>query len=334
MAEVFNNQDPGHLFMIGLPGTELDSSTLELIREAGIHNFILFRRNVASAGQIRRLCDDLVQACLENALPQPLISIDQEGGQVARLPLPFTQFPEPRQLAEDDNWQEGLIHFARNCARELLELGINMNLAPVLDICPTREGLFMERRCLGCEPHRVAALGGLVIREMQEAGLAACAKHFPGLGSAALDPHLELPVVGLSLEHFEQADLVPFQEARRLGVAAIMTSHALYSQLDSKVPGTLSRKVVHDLARKTCGYQGLIITDDLEMGAIENFMDFPQAALKAFQAGADLLLICHDHGKIKRALAAVKSARDEGLISGVQIAESLARQLEVLERFR
>ena len=321
---------PGHLFMIGLPQPELDDSTLQLIREKSVHNFIIFRRNVVDREQMAKLCASLVKACLAQGLPRPIISIDQEGGQVARLPLPFTQFPEPRTLAEEGDPEAVLAEYAAVCARELLEVGVNMNLAPVLDICAAGQGLFMERRCLGDDPQRVAELGRVVITGLQNAGVAACAKHFPGLGAAVLDPHSDLPVVDLDVEHFEKVAMAPFRMAAEIGVAAFMTSHAVYSDFAPNIPGTLSYKVVGDLVRRQCRYEGLIITDDLEMGAIEKFMSFPQAALQALLAGADILLVCHDHDKVRAALAALETALRDGVFDASRIEDSLARQAKAL----
>ena len=324
---------PGHLFMVGLPGSELDDSTLDLIKRDSVHNFIIFRRNVKDKAQIKSLCSDLTAACLAHGLPQPLIAIDQEGGQVARLGPPFTQFPDPRQLAESSNREKLLGEYAATCAKELREIGVNMNLAPVLDICPTGRGFFMEGRCLGDDPQTVSELGRLVVSGLQDGGVAACAKHFPGLGAAFLDPHLELPVVDLPAVHFEEIGMVPFRMAAKIGVAAFMTSHAVYTNLAPAVPGTLSGKVVGELVRQRCGYEGLIITDDLEMGAIENFMPFPQVALQALLAGADILLVCHDHDKVRRAIEALEKAMGEGVIEEGRVRDSLVRQAAVNKRF-
>jgi len=333
MSKVHNGQEPGHVFMVGVPGLELDDSTRRLISQDKIHNFILFRRNVGDKKQLKRLCDDLKGACLDNGLSQPLISIDQEGGSVARLSKPFTVFPDQRILAEDDCCEEKLRTYAITCARELREIGVNMNLAPVLDICPRAKGLFMERRCLGNDPEMVAELGVVVIEAMQKAGVAACAKHFPGLGMAELDPHLHLPVVDLPRSHFDEFEMVPFRRAKEAGVAAFMTSHAVYSDFDEGLPGTLSREIVYDFLRDKIGFQGLVITDDLEMGAIEQFMPFARAALQSFKAGADLLLACHDHGKIRMGLEEMRKALAAGTVDGQAISASLQRQVDVLQRF-
>lgn len=324
--------NPGHLLMIGIPGLELDDSTRALICDEGVHNFILFRRNVRDQRQLASLCQALREACLARSLPRPLIAIDQEGGRVARLPPPFTLFDEPRYLAERPDCLALLRQYAATCASELISVGINFNLAPVLDVCPAGKGLFMERRCLGEDPRRVAELGALVVGGLQEAGVAACAKHFPGLGSALLDPHLELPVVDVPGERLLEEDLAPFVGAIKAGVAAVMTSHAVYSALDSALPGTLSRSVIHDLLRGRCGYDGLIVTDDMEMGAIEKFMGFPDAVVRAFLAGADLVLICHDHQKIRQALTALGEIVDSGSDGRGRVEDSLRRQAAILSR--
>jgi beta-N-acetylhexosaminidase len=323
----------GGLFMVGLPGPELDDSTRKLIGTYGINNFILFRRNAENPAQIRNLCLDLAAACRGAGLEAPLISIDQEGGTVARLKAPFfTEFPDARALAESGRAEELLADYARTCASELLAVGVNMNMAPVLDVSPAGLGLFMEQRSLGGEPEEVARLGALVITIMQENGLAACAKHFPGLGGATLDPHEVLPVVDRSLAELRSCDLVPFAAAIRAGVAGVMTSHTVYPQIDPDHPATLSPFILGELLRNELGCDGMVVTDDLEMGAIENEGTVEDAALAALKAGADLLLICHEHPKIIAAYELLSKAVG-GEVSGERVRRSLARIGAVRRRF-
>ena len=323
----------GGLFMVGLPGTELDDSTRNLINTYGINNFILFKRNAENPEQIRTLCLGLADACRAAGLDAPLISIDQEGGTVARLKEPhFTEFPDARVLAESARAEELLADYATTCAHELLAVGVNMNLAPVLDVSPAGLGLFMERRSLGGTPEQVAHLGTLVIATMQKNGLAACAKHFPGLGGATLDPHEVLPVVDRSLEELRRCDLVPFVAAIRAGVAGVMTSHTVYPQLDPDLPATLSPRILGGLLRDELGFDGMVVTDDLEMGAIENEGTVADAALTAFTAGADMLLICHEHAKIIAAHELLGKAVGGG-ISEERVRKSLDRIGAVRRRF-
>jgi beta-N-acetylhexosaminidase len=320
----------GALLMIGLPGPELDDSTRELIRADGLNNFILFRRNVVDPEQLRRLCRDLHATCREQTGAPALIAIDQEGGSVTRLPPPWTQFLDQRLLAESTDPAAALTGYAATCAAELLDVGINFNFAPVLDVAPRSEGFFMARRSLGGEAETVARLGTLVIRVMQINGVAACGKHFPGLGSACLDPHQVGFAITKVLTALRTEDLPPFQAAIAEGVAAIMTSHTVYPELDSDHPATLSPRILTNLLRGELGYEGLVVTDDLEMGAIENAMTVAEAARRALLAGADLLLICKEHDKVRETIAGLDASRAEGMVTEERVAEATAR----IERVR
>ncbi|MCB2183526.1 MAG: beta-N-acetylhexosaminidase [Desulfobulbaceae bacterium] len=323
----------GQLFMVGFAGKEIDQSTLNLIKELGINHFIIFKRNVESPSQLKKLCFDLKEACRSYGLPPPLISIDQEGGTVARLPEPFSQFPDARFLAESENPLHALSGYARKCGLELAEAGINMNLAPVLDVCPVGEGFFMEKRSLGADPEIVGKYGCHIIKELQSLGVAACAKHFPGLGAAKIDPHLLLPVVSQSRQAIEEVDLPPFQQAISAGVASVMTSHTIYENLDSSNIATLSASILKDLLRDKLGFDGLVITDDLEMGAVENERSVAEAAVLSFVAGVDLLLICHDHEKVRAAYGKLHKAVLSGNVSREECEESLRRVDVVRDKF-
>lgn len=331
MADLGKLPAVGSFFMVGLPGPELDNSTEHLIDELAINNFVIFRRNVTSPEQLKRLCQDLAAACQRRGLVFPLIAIDQEGGTVARLAEPFTCFPDARLMAEGGGENQALVDYARTCARELLGVGINMNLAPVLDACPRGHGYFMERRSLGDDPGQVADLGALIIREMQGHGLVPCAKHFPGLGMARLDPHHQLPRVSCSRDEMAK-HLRPFVRAMEDGVLALMTSHAIYENLDSRWPATLSRQIIVDLLRNELAYDGLLLTDDLEMGAIENEMSAARAAVLSFQAGADLLLICEGHEKVREAHGAMVEACNLGNVGSERLCQS-ARRLAGVRSF-
>ncbi|KPJ99128.1 MAG: glycoside hydrolase family 3 [Desulfobacterales bacterium SG8_35] len=323
----------GRLFMVGLPGLTLDESSLNLIQNHGINNFIYFKRNVESPEQLKQLAKDLRQACRENDLPPPLIAIDQEGGSVARLPPPFTQFPDARLLAESEKPEKALTDYAQVCSRELKAMGINYNLAPVVDVSKAGKGFFMERRSLGGDSKKVCRLGSLIIREMQANAIAACAKHFPGLGAAVVDPHFQLPFVTKSESGLRLDDLPPFRQAIKIGVASIMTSHTIYQHLDPEKPATLSKKILTGLLRNELGYEGVVITDDLEMGAIEKEGDLGHAALQAFEAGADLILICQSHEKAINAFQKTAGAIRKNPEMAVRMQESLARVAKMRQKF-
>lgn len=314
----------GSLFMVGLPGTDLDESTRELIADYGIHNFIIFRRNVRDKRQLAGLCRALREFCIQNDLPAPIIAVDHEGGSVCRLPESFTVLPSAREIGDSADPEAMIKDYTAVSVRELMEVGINMNLAPVLDVCPRGEGYFMESRCLGGDPVRVAELGSLLVRESRKRGLVSCGKHFPGLGSAVLDPHRYLPVISRTEERIKNEDLLPFRKAAENGLSAFMTSHVLYKGLDPGRPATLSPFIVSNLLRDFLGFQGLVISDDLEMGAIEEEQTVAEASVKALKAGIDLLLICHNHDKVRASYKAV--VKDSDLSSGDKIQESVQRQ--------
>lgn len=323
----------GSLIMAGLPGPAIDGEAERLIAEFGVANFILFRRNIENPRQLKQLCCDLRRLCAQAKMPPPLIAIDQEGGSVARLPPPFSQFADARLLAEDAHPEEKVREYAAICAKELRSVGITMNLAPVLDVCPTDRGCVMERRCLGDEPAAVARLGNIIISEMQQHGLAACAKHFPGLGCVTKDPHLDLPMVTKKAKALWQEDLPPFQAAIASEVAAIMTSHTIYTALDRQNPATLSKTILTGMLKEKLGYPGIVITDDLEMGAIENSQSVADAALAACRAGADLLLICHETAKVMESCEKLRLAIDNRTVDPALLSASLARINRIRERF-
>jgi len=323
----------GQVFIAGLPGPELDEDTQAFIKAEKVGNFILFRRNVESPAQLWRLCRDLRQACLDAGLPPPLLAIDQEGGTVARLRPPFTQFPAARAQAEGPEPEAAALRFGRLSADELGKIGVTMNLAPVLDVCAAGNGFYMESRSWGADPERVAHLGGLIIGALQAGGVAACAKHFPGLGGARIDPHRSISAIERSVEQLYREDIPPFRAAGLAGVAAIMTSHTLYPQLDPLRPATLSPKILTAILRATLDYQGVVITDDLEMGAIEYEQPVAAAALAAFHAGADMLLICHSQEKVREAKRAMAAALLDSTLATQRLWESVARVRKLKERF-
>lgn len=280
----------GQLLMVGLPGPRLDEVARKLVRDLRVGGIVLFARNLEGPEQVWRLTQDLQREALA-AMGRPLlIALDQEGGKVQRLKSPFTLIPPARQLGLEATPQE-VEALARQVARELCLVGVNMNLAPVLDVargpdCPLWD------RSYGPDPQLVATMGTAAIRGFLAGGVIPVAKHFPGLGDTSLDSHEELALAESDNASREQ-DLLPFRQAVAAGVPAIMTAHLKVPEWDSR-PATLSEKILQERLRRDLGFEGVIITDDLEMGAIATRLPPPQAAGEALKAGADLLLICKD----------------------------------------
>jgi beta-N-acetylhexosaminidase len=297
----------GQLFMIGIPGPQLDGSTEALIRECNLGGVILFSRNIEDPIQLSRLCLDLQDAAIEHHGLPLILAVDQEGGRVARLREPFSQFPGNTAIGQDKEPEEKAKEFGRITAEEMKMVGLNMNLAPVVDVQRGEPEKHLAGRTFGEDPAMVALLGRTVVRSLQENGIMAVAKHFPGLGRTRLDPHVHLPRIELDMKEMEEVNLPPFQAAINEGVSGIMTSHAIYPALDTERPATVSPVVLTQLLRERMGFDGLIITDDLEMGAIAEHWGVAEGAAAAFEAGADILLICEDQKNVLGSLELIRS---------------------------
>ena len=223
--------------------------------------------------------------------------------------------------------------FATVTSKEMSLVGLNMNLAPIVDVQRGEIEKHLAGRSFGEDPEVVATLGRTVVRHLQKNGIMAVAKHFPGLGRADVDPHFHLPKIDIGLEEMKRINLLPFAAAIEEGVCGVMTSHALYSALDPESPATLSPVVLTEVLREKMGFTGLTITDDLEMGAIAADWSVADGALKALQAGADILLICKDQRHVRESLDLISQAISEGTISKERMTDSLERIRGMKEKF-
>jgi beta-N-acetylhexosaminidase len=319
----------GQLFMLGFSGTSVAPELASFLSNFMPGGLILFARNLEHVDQIARLTNDLQQISPASPL---LIAIDQEGGRVSRLPAGFTIFP-PCGVIGDCGSAELAYAVASATAVELRAVGINMNMAPVLDVNTNLGNPIIGDRSFSADPTRVCELGLATMAGLQDHKVVACGKHFPGHGDTVADSHKELPVVTASVERLLDRELRPFQHAIENGLTAIMTAHVLYPALDERVPATLSPRILTDLLRDRLRFHGLIITDDLEMQAITDHHGIGEAAILAFQAGADLLLICQDRDRQAAAMEAVHNAVQGGTIPLARVEASLRRITQTQERF-
>ena len=323
----------GQLFMIGMPGPRLDKETGILIRENHIGGIILFSRNIEDPLQLAALCRDLQEAASKGKDRPLFLAVDQEGGRVARLKEPFRSFPGNAAIGMDEEPVKRAMEFATVTSKEMKVVGLNMNLAPVVDVQRGEIEKHLAGRSFGEDPELVAYLGRTVVKHLQKNGIMAVAKHFPGLGRADVDPHLHLPKINIDLEELERINFPPFAAAIEEGVCGIMTSHALYPALDPERPATLSPVLLTEMLRERMGFKGLTITDDLEMGAIATDWSVADGALKSFQAGADILLICKDQSHVRESLDLIRQALSEGTLSKERVAQSLERIRRMKARF-
>jgi beta-N-acetylhexosaminidase len=323
----------GRLFMAGMPGPELDARTEALIREYALGGIILFARNIRDPVQLATLCRDLQKLSLKHHGMPLFLAVDQEGGRVARLKAPFTEFPGQTEIGSGPDPVMKAKEFARVTAREMKLVGLNMDLAPVLDVPRGSPEKHLRGRTFGEDAETVASLGCTVIKELQANGVMAVAKHFPGLGMADFDPHKRLPEISLSREDLTTVDIPPFKAAIEAGVAGVMSSHAVYPSLDPVNSATLSHGILTELLRKRLGFEGLILTDDLEMGAISRGKGVVEGAVEAFRAGADILLICQDQGSVGESLGLMRKKLMLGEVSLERLADSLDRIAAAKGRF-
>ena len=312
--------------MAGLPGSEMDDYTRELIHHFRVNNFILFKRNLSKGPEPAfLLTSEIRQACLEAGLSPPLIAVDQEGGPVQRLAPPFwTKMVSNQEVGLAKMPEEAVVEQAKTAAELLNEVGININLAPVLDLALSGQNKVMAERCYSCDISLTASLGMLYITTLQSYSIAATAKHFPGIGRIQQDPHFKRPSISADAETI-LSEAQPFQQAIEAGVMAIMTSHILFPAFDNKNIATFSNAIANQLLRSKFGFKGVLMTDDLEMGGIVEHNFVPEAAVKALKAGHDMLLICHDQELVKESIMTIEKAVANGTLSMKRLKESSNR---------
>ena len=307
------------LFCFGFEGITLPDHFRPLL-EAGLGGVILFARNLRDLEQIFRLT-----AGLHAAASAPLlVGVDQEGGRVTRLPAPFLTPPSAATLglADDPALTNAL---GRAVGRELRAAGLTWNLAPVLDVRTNPANPVIGDRAFSHDPDRVARHGVAAIQGLTDAGVLATIKHFPGHGDTVADSHLTLPESMQSASRWRAVEFVPFHRAIRAGAPLVMVAHLFCPALDPASPTSLSRPVITGILREELGFDGVVVSDDLEMSAIADRFDPGQAAVRFLEAGGDLVLICHDPERQRAAVTAVQEAERSGRLTEARLMASLNR---------
>ena len=327
-------QQIGQFLFIGLPGTELDAETRALIEEVQPGGVIIFGRNVAAPEQLRSLTDGV----RELVSTPPLVGIDQEGGLVDRLRRIFTPMPSARTIRQHGDLAGARV-LGRITGEVLRMLGFNLNFAPVMSIMTEDRDLLsngLYSRSYGRSPGEVLGYTTVYMRGLQGSGCLGCLKHFPGIGAGEVDSHEEMPVVQLSHDDLIAQDLAPYIELfqrRDDRVRCVMVSHGGFPNIDIREettggllePASLNYNIVTRLLREELGYQHLVVTDDLEMGAIARHYEIEDAAVRALKAGEDMLLICATPEKIRRGYHGLLAAAQNGRLTQPRIKQSLDR---------
>ncbi len=289
---------------------------------------IFFSRNVAEPAEVAELT-----ASIKRSAGRALVlALDQEGGPVARLRKGFTEVPSMRVLGAT-----GDAHLARDVGallgREMRAVGFDMNYAPVLDVDTNPLNPVIGARSFGRTPDRVSELGLAFSAGLESVGVAACGKHFPGHGDTSQDSHLELPRLPHSLERLRAVELEPFAAAVAAGIPALMTAHVIFEPLDPVYPATMSRAVLHGLLREQLGYDGLVVSDDLEMRAIAGHYGIEDVVVRGLGAGVDQFLCCHTAALAHEAIEHLIHAVESGKVSREALANANRRIDTLSQRY-
>jgi beta-N-acetylhexosaminidase len=309
------------LFGVGFHGTTMTDDLTWLI-DRGVSCVILFKRNVESPEQVAKLCGEIKR----RAGRPIMIAIDQEGGRVMRLRGKFTDIPSMRDVGRANDIDLAR-HVGKVLGTELRAINIDVNFAPVMDVDTNPDNPVIGDRSFGKSPQLVSRMGAAIIDGMQSAGVAACAKHFPGHGDTDTDSHYTLPTIDHPVERLEKIELPPFAAAIRAGVASVMTAHVLLSRIDPDCPATMSEPVITGLLRKRLKFDGVVFSDDLEMRAIAEHYGAEQAVFRGLRAGVDIFCICHNHQLQHRVIDRLIDATEAGDIDR-ELIDTANRRIE------
>ncbi|RDU38137.1 beta-N-acetylhexosaminidase [Neobacillus piezotolerans] len=320
----------GQMILAGVSGTTMDANANKLISQFHVGGIIFYKYNFETPAQVIQLVNQL-KAGNSSSLPL-LLGVDQEGGRVTRLPGGLINFPPNKQIGQVNNpdfsYKVGTL-----LGKELKEFGLNLDFAPVLDINSNPNNPVIGDRSFGNNAEIVSKLGIQTMKGIQSQNVITTIKHFPGHGDTSVDSHLDLPIVNKSLKELKELEIIPFERAINQGADVVMVAHILLPQLDKTNPGTMSKAVQTDLLRKQLGFTGVIITDDMTMGAITEHFDIGKAAVESVKAGSDIILVGHDYNNVVKIISSLKAAVQNGEISEQRLNESLERIIQLKRKY-
>lgn len=321
----------GQLIIAGFDGTTVNDELRSLILEKYVGGVILFSKNVESASQVVELNNEIKEINKVNKSPI-FISVDEEGGLVSRMPSEFKDIPTNSDIAKYDD-EDLSYNIGKVIGEEISSLGFNMDFAPVLDINSNPNNPVIGDRSFGDNEAIVSKLGIATMKGLKDSNVIASVKHFPGHGDTSVDSHVGLPVVEHDLERLKSFELVPFKKAIDAGADMVMVSHIMLPKIDEKEPATLSKTIITDILRKDMNYNGVVVTDDMTMGAIINNYDIGEAAVKSINAGVDIVMVCHQYENVTKVIDAIKEAVNNGSITEERIDKSVERILKLKDKY-
>lgn len=315
----------GQMIMIGVEGKTMDQTAERLIKERHVGGVIFYQSNLNSIAEAVKLINDLKAANRTNETPL-FLAVDQEGGKINRMPADFEKIPDSRTVGKSNDASMakalgGLL------ADELRAIGLNLNFAPVLDIDSNPKNPVIGVRSFGNNAELVAKMGAAEMQGLQESGIIAAVKHFPGHGDTSVDSHRALPVVLKTTDQLEKFEWVPFRSAIEGGTDAVMVAHILFPRIDNKAPSSFSKTIIGEHLRGKLGFDGVVFTDEMTMGAIANKYGVVNASLRSILAGSDIVMVAHDYKKMQAVYDRLLKTAKEGTLSEARIDESVRRIL-------
>lgn len=331
MASMSEEDKLAQLLFVGVEGTTLSEAERNMIEKGKVGGVVLLGRNVSSADQLKVLVSSIKEA---NNSPVPLfIGIDEEGGRVSRIPTSLSNLPSSERIGELND-VELSEQVGSLLAQKVKYFGINMNFAPVLDINNNSANEVIGDRSFGQTPYKVANLGVATMKGIESEGIVPVIKHFPGHGDTSVDSHYKLPIIDKSVQQLESFEWKPFKQAITAGADVIMTAHILFPALDDQFPATFSNKIIQGILRDQFNYDGLVITDDMAMGAIANDYGTTEAAVRSVQAGADMVMLTDTrNGNLQNVHEALQQAVEQETISLEQVNDSVERILQTKQKY-
>lgn len=321
----------GQMVTAGVEGYTLDENSIKLIEEHHVGGIIIFGKNVENSNQLLSLIDSIKEVNSKNRIPL-FISVDEEGGRVSRMPKEIKKLPTNRRIGQMNN-KELSYKIGTILAEELNMFGFNMDFAPVLDINSNPKNPVIGDRAFGAELEIVRDLGIETMKGIQSGGIISVIKHFPGHGDTSVDSHIGLPTVEHDIERLNSLELVPFRDAIKDGADTVMVAHILLSKIDPDYPSSLSKTVITGILREKLGFKGVVISDDMTMGAIVENYEIGNAAIKAINAGSDIVLVAHGYDNSLAVINSIKEAVTNGIISEERLNESVYRILSLKQKY-
>jgi beta-N-acetylhexosaminidase len=331
LKQMTTNEKIGQMVLAGIDGTTINAQAKALIQDYQVGGIIFYKINLTNTRQTIELVNSLKESNSRNTIPLWL-SLDEEGGRVTRLPDELHKFPTNAVIGQANN-EKFSFAAGSTMGLELKAYGMNMDFAPVLDINSNPDNPVIGNRSFGANASVVSKLGVQTMKGLQSQSIVSVVKHFPGHGDTSVDSHIGLPVVQNDLNRLRKLELVPFAEAIKNKADAVMVAHILLPKIDAKNPASFSKTIITGILRKELGFQGLVISDDMTMGAIATNYDLGEAAVKAVQAGTDVILVGHEYEKEVKVILALRQAVKDKRISMDQLNTSVTHILKLKNKY-